>query len=90
MRTAAPATGDFYNVSSATDITPYTGTPFGFHPRSMSGFKLGFPAIFDNRLSQNDSQRLLTVLSDGNFVDGDTATLTARLLTFNSELKVYG
>ena len=90
MRTVAAAAGDFYNVSSTTDITPYTGTPFGFHPRSISGFQLGFPAIFDNRLSQNDSQRLLTVLTNGNYLDVDTATLTARLLTFNSELKVYG
>lgn len=56
----------------------------------MSGFQLGFPAVFDNRLSQNDSQRLLTVLSNGNYLGADTATLTARLLTFNSELNVYG
>ena len=56
----------------------------------MPGFQLGFPAIFDNRLSYNDSQRLMTVLSDGNYLDVDAATLTARLLTFNAELRVYG
>ncbi len=56
----------------------------------MSGFSLGFPVIFDNRLSHNDSQRLFTVLSDGNYLDGDTATVTVRLLTFNVELQVYG
>ncbi len=82
---------DFYNTSSSSgEITPYTGTPFGFHPRAMSGFGLGFPVVFDNRLSYNDSQRLFTVLSDGNFLDGDTAALTVRLLTFNAELKIYG
>ncbi len=81
---------DFYNVSSTVDITPYIGTPYGFHARSMSGFQLGFPAVFDNRLSQNDSQRLLSVLTEGNYLDVHTSTLTARLLTFNSELKVYG
>ena len=56
----------------------------------MSGFQLGFPVVFDNRLSFNDSQRLLTALQDGNFLDGDTAALTLRLLTFNAELQVYG
>lgn len=56
----------------------------------MPGFQLGFPAIFDNRLSQNDSQRLMTVLTDGNYLDTDVVTLTARLLTFNSDLRVYG
>ncbi|KAL0024068.1 hypothetical protein WJX79_002467 [Trebouxia sp. C0005] len=87
---ASLSKADFYNVSSTVDITPYIGTPYGFHARSMSGFQLGFPAVFDNRLSQNDSQRMLTVLTEGNYLDVNTAALTARLLTFNSELKVYG
>ncbi len=56
----------------------------------MHGFPLGFPVAFDNRLSCNDSQRLWTILSDGNYLDGDTAALTLRLLTFNAELQVYG
>ena len=56
----------------------------------MPGFPLGFPVVFDNRLSYNDSQRLWTILSDGNYLDGDTTALTVRLLTFNAELKVYG
>lgn len=56
----------------------------------MSGFSLGFPVAFDNRLGYNDSQRLWTILRDGNYLDGDTAALTLRLLTFNAELKVYG
>ena len=84
------AAGDFYNSSDSSEITPYVGTPYGFHPRAMSGFTLGFPVIFDNRLSYNDSQRVLTILSDGNYLDGDTAALTVRLLTFNAELQVYG
>ncbi len=56
----------------------------------MAGFSLGFPVVFDNRLSHNASQRLLTILSDGNYLDGDTATVTVRLLTFNAKLQVYG
>ena len=56
----------------------------------MPGFPLGFPAVFDNRLSQNDVQRLLTTLNNGSFLDVATATLTARMLTFNSEEQVYG
>ena len=56
----------------------------------MSGFPLGFPVIFDNRLSRNASQRVWTALSDGNFLDEDTASVTVRLLTYNPELQVYG
>ena len=84
------AAGDFYNSSDSSEITPYVGTPYGFHPRAMSGFTLGFPVVFDNRLSYNDSQRMLTILSDGNYLDGDTAALTLRLLSYNAELQVYG
>lgn len=82
--------GDFYNTSSSDDIAPYTGTPYGFHPRAMPGFQPGFPAVFANRLSQSDVQRLLVILYNGSFLDDATATLTARMLTFNSEEQVYG
>lgn len=85
------AAADYYNTSTSSgEITPYTGTPYGFHPHAMSGFPLGFPVIFDNRLSANDSQRLWTILSDGNYLDVDTASVTVHLLTFNAQLKVYG
>lgn len=56
----------------------------------MSGFPLGFPVVFDNRLSANQSQRLWTDLKDGNYLDQATASVTVRLLTFNVELQVYG
>ncbi|DBA96111.1 TPA: hypothetical protein ACH3X1_001605 [Trebouxia sp. C0004] len=85
------AVADFYNTSASSDeITPYTGTPLGFRPRAMLGFPLGFPVVFDNRLSRNESQRLWTILSDGNFLDEDTASVTVRLLTYNPKLQVYG
>lgn len=56
----------------------------------MPGFALGFPAVFDNRLNYNDSQRMFAVISNGNYLDDDTAALTLRLLVFNTALKVYG
>lgn len=56
----------------------------------MSGFQLGFPAVFSNRLSQRDVQRLLAILYNGSFLDDATAALTARMLTFNSKEQVYG
>jgi len=56
----------------------------------MSSFSLGFPIVFDNRLSYNASQRLFTILSDGSYLDGNTDAATVRLLTFNAELQVYG
>ena len=82
---------DFYNSSSgAGEIAPYTGTPYGFFHRPLPHFAAGFPAVFDNRLLANGSLRLWTVLSEGNYLDSQTASLTARLLTFNEELQVYG
>ena len=88
---SAFAAAEFYNSSAGSgDLSLYTGSPFGFHPRAMPGFALGFPAVFDNRLSQNDSQRMLTIVSNGNYLDEDTAYLTLRLLTFNAALQVYG
>ena len=87
MRCAA----DFYNSSTgAVEVAPYTGTPYGFFHRLLPHFAAGFPVIFDNRLLANDSLRLWTVLSEGNYLDDETASLTARLLTFNMELQVYG
>ena len=56
----------------------------------MPGFPLGFPAVFSNRLSQSDVQRLLAILYNGSFLDDATATLTTRMLTFNSREQVYG
>lgn len=89
--TSSSAAADFYNTSSSSgELTPYTSTPYGFHPRAMSGFPLGFPVIFDNRLSANQSRRLWTVLCDGNYLDQATASVTVRLLTFNAEQQVYG
>ena len=91
IRGALVVAADFYNTSSSSgEITPYTGTPFGFFPRAMSGFSLGFPVVFDARLSANESQRLWTILRDGNYLDADTATVTVRLLTFNAQVKTYG
>ena len=82
---------DYYNTSTAAvEIANYTGTPYGFFHRKLPNFDSGFPVVFDNRLLPNDSLRLLSVLSEGNYLDDDTATVTAKLLTFNEELQVYG
>ena len=82
---------DYYNTSTtAAEIANYTGTPYGFFHRQLPNFDSGFPIVFDNRLLQADASRLMSVLSEGNYLDDHTATLTARLLTFNEELQVYG
>ena len=82
---------DYYNTSTAAaEIANYTGTPYGFLYRQLPNFDSGFPVIFDNRLLANGTSRLMSVLSEGNYLDDDTATVTARLLTFNEELQVYG
>ena len=71
-------------------MAPYTGTPYGFFRQQLHDFDAGFPVIFDNRLLASDVTRLMSVLSEGNYLDDDTATVTARLLTFNEELQIYG
>lgn len=82
---------DYYNTSTdASEVAPYTGTPYGFFFTPLPDFASGFPVIFDNRLLAKDCARLLSVLSEGNFLDDETAAVTARLLTFNDELQVYG
>ena len=82
---------DFYNTSTAAaEVGPYTGTPYGFFHRPLPKFDSGFPVVFDNRLLANESTRLMSILSEGNFLDDETATVTARLLTFNEDLQVYG
>ena len=85
------AAADYYNTSAAAaEVGTYTGTPYGFFQRPLPNFDHGFPVVFDNRLLANDSSRLMSVLSEGNFLDDNTASVTARLLTFNAELQVYG
>lgn len=88
---AGVSAADFYNTSAAAvEVAPYTSTPYGFFHRQIPNFDPGFPVVFDNRLLPNDSLRLMSVLSEGNYLDADTATLTARLITFNEQLQVYG
>lgn len=82
---------DYYNTTvAASEVANYTGTPYGFFHRQLPGFTSGFPVVFDNRLLANSTARLMSVLSEGNYLDEDTATLTARLLTFNPAMHVYG
>ena len=82
---------DYYNSSAAAgEIANYTGTPYGFFHRQLPDFDSGFPVVFDNRLLANGTARLMSVLSEGNYLDEATATVTARLLTFNEGLQVYG
>ena len=82
---------DYYNTSTvAAEVGPYTGTPYGFFHRPLPKFDSGFPVVFDNRLLANESTRLMSALSDGSYLDDETGSVTARLLTFNEELQVYG
>ncbi|KAL9589638.1 MAG: hypothetical protein Q9203_001561 [Teloschistes exilis] len=78
------------HFTGTSEVAPYTGTPYGFFFTPLPDFDSGFPVIFDNRLLAKDCARLLSVLSEGNYLDDETAAVTARLLTFNDELQVYG
>ena len=40
-------------------------------------------------LFAGDTTGLTSVMLEGNYLDGNTAAVTARLLTFNKELQTY-
>ena len=91
MKWHCVSAADYYNTSTAAgEVANYTGTPYGFFHRQVPKFEPGFPVVFDNRLLRRNASRLMSVVSEGNYLDDDTATVTARLLTFNEELQVYG
>jgi hypothetical protein len=80
---------DYYNLSDRQQVS-VTGAPYGFFPRQLPGYPVGFPVLLHNALPAARAAVLLQYLLDGNYLDGSTEVLTAELLAFNADLSVFG
>ncbi|KAG2493793.1 hypothetical protein HYH03_008013 [Edaphochlamys debaryana] len=63
--------------------------PYAFHHYPLRNKAEGFPVLFDINLSQQGAQAWYTYLSEGLFLDGNTRTLTAELVTYNAPLRIF-
>jgi hypothetical protein len=72
------------------EIKAHVDTPYGFFPRRMAGFPLGYPVVWMSSLSSADARDLVQYLRDGNFLDEYTRTLSAYALTFNRDHLLFG
>lgn len=57
----------------------------------MQGYPDGYPVLLPVELSELRAAEALQYLLDGNFLDRKTSkALTAELLTYNADLKLFG
>eukprot|EP00879_Flechtneria_rotunda_P028207 GHRR01030295.1.p1 GENE.GHRR01030295.1~~GHRR01030295.1.p1 ORF type:complete len:524 (+),score=176.95 GHRR01030295.1:86-1573(+) len=80
----------FYNTSDPVEVSPITGTPYGFFHQPVKGYPRGFPVLLPNKLSQARSASALQYLIDGNYLDTKSKHMTVELLTLNADLQVLG
>lgn len=66
------------------------GVPYGFRSFLLEGKDTGFPVFFDINLSEAEAKKWYSYLEEGLFLDGETRSLTAELVTYNSELRIFG
>ncbi|KAK9817291.1 hypothetical protein WJX72_012291 [[Myrmecia] bisecta] len=70
--------------------------PFGVDPVFLTSSSIyrsdiaGTPVVVQTELSADGATRLLHYLQDANFLDKYTATLAMRLLTYNSNSRLFG
>ena len=57
------------------------GSPYGWYSQNLQDYSTGFAAIFDVLTSTNRSQEILTMLSDGHYLDDQTASKRLSLAT---------
>uniref|UniRef100_A0A061RIA9 Polycystin cation channel family n=1 Tax=Tetraselmis sp. GSL018 TaxID=582737 RepID=A0A061RIA9_9CHLO len=63
--------------------------PWGFHHFALDDYEDGFPVWFDINLSEGMAQRYYTYLREGLFLDGNTRSVSAQIVTYNAELRVF-
>eukprot|EP00887_Chlorella_sp_A99_P002467 scaffold10.g2467.t1 len=84
--------------ASLTNPPPYCAElysprslPWGFSSFALDGFGgTGYPAFADINLSQDGAANWAQYLQDGLFLDAHTRTLLAQVVTYNSQLRVFG
>jgi hypothetical protein len=56
----------------------------------LQGYAPGFPVLLPLQLSQARSAAALQYLLDGNYLDKQSAGLSAQLLVYNADLRILG
>lgn len=67
----------------------HSGVPFAFRHRPLAGLGPGFPVWLDINLSQDGAQTWAAWLREGLLLDERSRSLTARMVTYNAELRVF-
>eukprot|EP00873_Tetraselmis_striata_P015466 jgi/Tetstr1/435730/TSEL_024629.t1 len=87
---------DAVSEGAFTNFEPYCAElynerniPWGFHHFPLDYFDDGFPVWFDINLSEEQAQRFYKYVEEGLFLDGNTRTIKAQVVTYNSELRVF-
>ncbi len=69
----------------ADELNPRSRTPYGFyHTGQLFDVDPGFHVLFDAALSQGNAGRVLQVLSDGFFLDGQTSKVQLVMITYHA------
>lgn len=68
----------------------HRSVPYAFWHLPLQGAAAGFPVFLDINLSEQGAQTWLSWLQEGLLMDTHTRSLMAHLITYNSELKVFG
>ncbi|KXZ51016.1 hypothetical protein GPECTOR_14g257 [Gonium pectorale] len=92
-------TGPTYNVqflNQTVNPAPYCAElfnpqklPYAFHFFPLADKGNGFPVWFDINLSQDGAKAWYTYLNEGLYLDQNTRTMTAELVTYNAPLRIF-
>ncbi|GFR50551.1 hypothetical protein Agub_g12825 [Astrephomene gubernaculifera] len=63
--------------------------PYAFHYFPLDGKADGFPVWFDINLSEDGAQTWYTYLNEGLYLDQNTRTMTAEMITYNAPLRIF-
>ena len=61
------------------------GNPYGFTPTPLQQHTPSFPVLVTSQMSRPRSVQQLILLSDGHYLSSSTASLSLRLVTYNSD-----
>lgn len=64
--------------------------PYAFRHLPLQDLPPGYPVYLDINLSQEGAQTWLSWLQEGLLLDESTRGLVAHLITYNSDLKIFG
>ncbi|KAK9816624.1 hypothetical protein WJX72_002981 [[Myrmecia] bisecta] len=80
----------YYNTSDGSGDYSPEKRPYGFQQRNMAAYPTGFPIVLTTRTSAARAQTLLQYLQYGRYLDASSLGMTAQVLTYNSDSRVFG